>query len=261
MASLPPDLSVEGAVYLLKVPKSLSSTWHNAEAGAVLGEVSVGEEIELSTAATAGNTKKYGMVKNASAELQMRAFRAKSVERETEDDNGDVQVTVDTTGIFVAAPPLASLGLVPHTGLNYRRDLRTRMLNSLTARTVQALDDDERPAVDPSKNIIRVKRPHDEDDDDDDEGGATKKKKKKGTAKKLDKAAIKAHIFKVLSDKPADEAPTFRDLQASFGDTRPPADAALKDVLDDLCNKIRRPNKLQFVLKPEYRRQAPSSSS
>eukprot|EP00635_Sarcinochrysidales_sp_CCMP3193_P005709 CAMPEP_0118919416 /NCGR_PEP_ID=MMETSP1166-20130328/18547_1 /TAXON_ID=1104430 /ORGANISM="Chrysoreinhardia sp, Strain CCMP3193" /LENGTH=253 /DNA_ID=CAMNT_0006859943 /DNA_START=46 /DNA_END=807 /DNA_ORIENTATION=+ len=241
-------------VVLLKVPKSLAKAWSEAEAGSVLGEVAKGELVT-----EAG--RRYD-VTTSEAEVKMRAFRVKKRERQREEANGDVTVDVDTTGVFVSKEPEASVGLMPKAGMAYRRDCRARMIDSLeTARVVQALDDDELiPKAGPV--IVSVKRDDDggppdddDDDDDDDDEGTTSKKKKKKTKKKkkVDKSDVKAHVFRVLAE-PREEPPTFRELQASFEHARP-SDAALREVLDDICNKVRRPGKLQFVLKPEYRRQ------
>uniref|UniRef100_A0A7S3K2P0 Transcription initiation factor IIF subunit beta n=1 Tax=Aureoumbra lagunensis TaxID=44058 RepID=A0A7S3K2P0_9STRA len=241
--------------YLMKLPSRLATAWSEAPDGTLLAEIVLGGSTPvLEVRQGAGATKIYeiGKLQDAS-ELNLRPYNktTREIRRETED--GDLIIEQKTTGRVLSGRPRVVVGLTPHTGKAYRRDCRSRMIESLqSSHIVQAIQPSE---VDASREISRInaenmrnKRALEEEDD----GNSNKKVKIS-----IDRNLLKSHIFRLLAGKPEDDLLTYKDLFSAIAKDiqHAPPEHLLKDVLTEICRKIHKPGRIVlYSLKPEYQR-------
>lgn len=225
----------DGSWWLVKVPQRLGEAWSKTEAGAVLGEI---EDNVVRVARGAQSTNTYDIVRQPGA-VGLRPFRRV----------GAAQAEL------VGGQPVATLTLKPREGIGYRRDLRTRMFESMqSTRVVQMLDEEPKHVA---RAPIQLKRRRDDD--------TLPPGKQQKT--QMDRGELKSRLLRIFADPKNSEAMTVKDVNAALGEVRSlfcvshvslqasmQPEGYLRDVLNDICIKHKADNgRTSYDLKPEFR--------
>ncbi|KAJ8600005.1 hypothetical protein CTAYLR_001843 [Chrysophaeum taylorii] len=221
-------VSGDGTWWLLKVPLRLGTEWNEAPAGTLLGEVEVSasSNTQLRVIRGSQSTSGYDLVRQVGGtDVPMRPFRRVTHENEVR-------------GSLVGGQPRASFGLKPQRGIGYRRDLRTRMFESMQAtRVTQTIDDADLPSR-VSKPITIFKRNREE-----------QQTSSKRTRSQVDRGGLKSLLLALLS-APHDPM-AFKEISKRVGE---PPQGQLKDALGEIADKQKgEGGRVTFHLKPEYR--------